>query len=244
MDNHSEDYSLYQRLKTYSKSDYYPFHMPGHKRKKMEFINPFQWDITEIDGFDDLHHPEGILKEAMEKAAALYQSDATFFLVNGSSCGILTAISAVGSGGVKNEKFLIARNCHKSVYHGLLLNRLEALFLHPELSDTFQCAGGVSPEQVEAAMMRETDIKGVVITSPTYDGLVSDVKKISEIVHRHDAVLIVDEAHGSHFPFHPFFPNSALELGADAVINIRYGSSAVMQGAAEVIAYGTAVRFK
>ena len=130
--------SLYERLKKYGETDDYPFHMPGHKRREMKFDNPFEWDLTEIDGFDDLHHPGGILKDAMEGAAAVYQSDAVYFLVNGSSCGILAAVSGAVSPG---ERILMARNCHKSVYHGVLVNRLEARYLYPEILEDFSCAG-------------------------------------------------------------------------------------------------------
>ena len=113
---------LYEMLKDYAASDFYPWHMPGHKRRLVEFENPFSMDITEIDGFDDLHHPEGILKEAMENAAGIYGSQKSYFLVNGSSCGILAAVSAaVKPGG----KLLLARNCHKSAYHGALLQQVQ-----------------------------------------------------------------------------------------------------------------------
>lgn len=216
-ENWPDSESLYERLKKYGKSDYYPFHMPGHKRKDMVFENPFDWDITELDGFDDLHHPTGILKEAMEEAAAFYQSDASYFLVNGSSCGILAAISAAVHPG---DKLLMARNCHKSVYHGALVNQLETAYLYPDILEDFSCAGGITAEQTEAALRQDVERKigCVVMTSPTYEGLVSDVEKIAGIVHSHGAILIVDEAHGAHFPFHPAFPRSALTLGADAVI--------------------------
>lgn len=217
MENWLNSESLYERLKKYGETDYYPFHMPGHKRRGMVFDNPFDWDITEIDGFDDLHHPTGILKEAMDSAAAFYQSDATYFLVNGSSCGILSAISAAVSPG---GKLLMARNCHKSVYHGALVNQLKTEYLYPEILEDFSCAGGVTAGQVEEVLHQDggRKIRCVVITSPTYEGLVSDVKKIAETVHRHGAALIVDEAHGAHFPFHPEFPRPAITLGADAVI--------------------------
>ncbi len=209
--------SLYELLKKYGKTDAYPFHMPGHKRREMEFENPFAFDITEIDGFDDLHHPTGILKKAMEGTAAFYGSDATYFLVNGSSCGILAAVSAAVHPG---DRILMGRNCHKSVYQGALVNQLETEYLYPDILEDFCCAGGITAEQVEAALRQDRagKIRCVVITSPTYEGLVSDVEKIAGAVHRHDAIFIVDEAHGAHFPFHSFFPRSALELGADAVI--------------------------
>ena len=217
MESWMDSESLYERLKKYGETDYYPFHMPGHKRRRMSFDNPFDWDITEIDDFDDLHHPTGILKDAMEGAAVCYQSDATYFLVNGSSCGILAAISAAVQPG---SKLLMARNSHKSVYHGALVNQLETEYLYPDILEKFFCAGGITVGQIETALRQDKEgkIRCVVITSPTYEGLVSDIGEIAKTVHRYGAVLVVDEAHGAHFPFHPAFPRSALAKGADVVI--------------------------
>ena len=119
---------LLEKLIGYGKSDFYPFHMPGHKRQNGEkfaadFPNPFSIDITEIDGFDNLHHPEGILKESMEWASRIYGSHRTYYLVNGSSSGILSAVSGTVSNG---GTILMSRNCHKSAYHGVFLNGLKA----------------------------------------------------------------------------------------------------------------------
>ena len=114
---------LLDRLTEYSNSDFYPYHMPGHKRKPVGEM-PADWtnrDITEIEGFDNLHDAQGILKELQERAAAAYGAEESFYLVNGSTCGILSAISAaVPFGG----ELLIARNCHKSVYHAAYLRQL------------------------------------------------------------------------------------------------------------------------
>lgn len=207
---------LYEKLKQYQKTDYYPFHMPGHKRNFGELCNPYKIDITEIDGFDDLHHAEGILKECQEKAARLYGSEETHFLINGSTGGILSAIA----GCVKRRgKIAVARNCHKSVYHAMLLNELEACYLYPECVEEFGINGGILPEDVEKLLEKEPDIQAVVITSPTYEGIVSDVEKIAKIVHSKKIPLIVDEAHGAHFYFHEKFPKGAVSCGADIVIN-------------------------
>lgn len=211
----SEDGSLYERLVQYSQSDIYPFHMPGHKRRHVEWKDPFSWDITEIGGFDDLHHPQGILQEAMRRTAALYGSDASYFLVNGSSCGVLAAISACTTFG---GKILMARNCHQSAYYGVHLNQLEAIYLCPEQLEFFGCFSAVDPEAVEEAFRDNQDIQAMVITSPTYEGIVSDIPSIAEISHRYHVPLIVDEAHGAHFSFHEYFPMSALAQGADIVI--------------------------
>ncbi len=209
---------LYGRLKEYAASDFYPWHMPGHKRRLVEFDNPFSMDITEINGFDDLHHPEGILKEAMEEASEIYGSEKTYFLVNGSSCGILAAVcAAVKPGG----KLLMARNCHKSAYHGALLQQAQVTYVYPELEkEGFY--GMLRPEDVEAALQADPDISALILVSPGYEGIVSDIRKIADIAHAYGCVLLVDEAHGAHFSFGKscggFFPVSALENGADVVI--------------------------
>lgn len=210
--------ALYGRLKQYADSDFYPWHMPGHKRRLVEFDNPFSIDITEIEGFDDLHHPEGILKEAMEKAAAAYGAEKTYFLVNGSSCGILAAVSAAVKPG---EKLLMARNCHKSAYHGAFLQQAQVTYVYPELEEE-GFYGALSPEVVEQALDEDDEIRAVIMVSPGYEGVVSDVAAIAGIVHAHGCTLIVDEAHGAHLPFAKAcgldFPASALEKGADVVI--------------------------
>ena len=212
---------LLERLSTYAASDAYPFHMPGHKRQVRlgitSFPNPFSVDITEIDGFDNLHHAEDILKESMESTAAVYEADRSWYLVNGSTCGILTAIAAAVKPG---EKILMARNSHKSAYHAVVLNQLEPVYLYPEEVPEFQIPGGIEPEQVERALLEHPEIRAVFVTSPTYEGIVSDIHGIAETAHRHGAALIVDEAHGAHLPFGDgnYFPDGALQEGADLVI--------------------------
>ena len=210
---------LFARLTEYGASQYYPFHMPGHKRNMPEEIGALQGiaglDITEIEGFDDLHAPDGILKEAQEKAAVVFGAEETFFLVNGSTAGILTAVSAAAPRG---SRIIMARNCHKSVYHACFLRELEPVFLYPGTVPDYGIADCILPEQVEAALREYPEAKAVVLTSPTYDGVVSDIEKIAEIVHRAGSILIVDGAHGAHFGFDPFFPESPVRQGADLVI--------------------------
>lgn len=195
-------------------SDMYPLHMPGHKRRLDCDINPYTYDITEIDGFDNLHAAEGIIKEAEERAAALWGAKSSFFLVNGSTCGILAALSAALP---KKGHLLMARNSHKAAYHAAYLRELQVTYLYPVFTE-FGIQGGILPEQVEAALEADESIEAVFLTSPTYDGIVSDIEKIAEIAHQHGIPLIVDEAHGAHLGFHPYFPKSAIGLGADVVI--------------------------
>ncbi|MEG0971722.1 MAG: aminotransferase class I/II-fold pyridoxal phosphate-dependent enzyme [Lachnospiraceae bacterium] len=205
---------LYGRLAAYSEQDIYPFHMPGHKRRFGTAFNPYQLDITEIPGFDNLHHAEGILKQAQEKAARLYHSQCSFFLVNGSTGGIL---SAIGSASMAGDEILIARNCHKSVYHAASINRLKVHYLYPK-TVKFGISGSVEPEQVEQQYEAHPGIRIVVLTSPTYDGIVSNLNEIAKIVHGHNGILIVDAAHGAHLGFHPSFPENPVRSGADFVI--------------------------
>lgn len=208
---------LDEALYEYGDSGFYPFHMPGHKRQRREgFLQePFRMDITEITGFDNLHHPEGILRENQEYAASLYGTRKTYFLVNGSTAGILAAVSAsVSRGG----RLLMARNCHKAVYHGACLRGLDTVYLYPSWEKIYGLNGGISPEEVEKALEENRDIEAVLLTSPSYDGMISDIERIAKIVHRRDLPLVVDEAHGAHLPFWKGAPNSALYLGADIVI--------------------------
>lgn len=205
---------LDQKLWEYADTDMYPFHMPGHKRQVLPFGNPYRIDITEIDGFDNLHHAEGIIKEAEARAARLYGSDRCFYLVGGSTCGLLAAICGATT---KKDKVLVARNSHKAVYHALYLNQLSAEYLYPVIMEN-DLQGHISPDQVEAALTMHPDIAAVIVTSPTYEGIVSDIKGIAAIAHAYGIPLIVDSAHGAHLGFEHGFPESAVRLGADAVI--------------------------
>lgn len=208
--------SLYDKLMAYTDSDYYPFHMPGHKRTMfLDMKSPFAYDITEIDGFDNLHEAEDILAEGMQRAAKLYQTLQTYYMVNGSTGGLLAGIAASVK---KGDKILIARNCHKAVYNAVFLNELRPVYLYPVMEAEYQIAGVITPKKVQEAFDESPDIAAVVITSPTFDGVVSDVQAIADIVHANGGVLIVDEAHGAHFPFCDRFPESALRKGADLVI--------------------------
>ena len=205
---------LDKKLLEYSKTDMYPFHMPGHKRIMIEDYNPYQIDITEIEGFDNLHNASEILKSSQQRAADLYGSKQAYYLINGSTCGILAAISASTQ---KGDKILVARNCHKAVYNAIFLRELSPIYIYPEITDV-KIQGKIESQEVKKALDKNPDVKAVIITSPTYDGIVSDVEEISKIVHNYDIPLIVDQAHGAHFGLDDRMPESAIKLGADAVI--------------------------
>lgn len=205
---------LYDALTEYGKADYVPLHMPGHKRKLMEFSNPYSFDITEINGFDNLHNATGIIKDAEKYAATVCQSDETHFLVNGSSCGILSAIFSATK---QNGELIMARNCHKAVYHAAELRELKTHYIYPEFL-LEGILGGITVEKAEEAFEKYPEAKTLILTSPTYDGVVSDIKSIVKAAHAKGVTVIVDEAHGAHFLKESGFPKSAIRCGADVVI--------------------------
>lgn len=206
--------TLFEFLKKQSKTGRVPFHMPGHMRQFHPYLVGEDIDFTEIDGLDDLHAPGGVLKNAMSYAAGVFGAAHTFFLVNGSTGGILSAVRAVS----KPEKtVIIARNCHKSVYNALTLCGSKAGYIFPnehELGFSLE----ITPDSVKDALRKTPDACAVVITSPTYDGVISDVRSIADICHSYGVPLIVDSAHGAHLGFlDPDIP-SAVSCGADIVV--------------------------
>ena len=208
---------LYEKLRNYTAHGIYPMHMPGHKRNErfMPPGFPYDIDITEIHDFDDLHDPQGVLLETSKLAADLYGSLEAFILVNGTTVGILAAI---GSQTERGEKFLAVNNCHWSTPNAAKLFGLEVEYIKPEVDDVSEIACSVTPESIKAALRNNPDIKVVIITSPTYEGVVSDIASIADVVHDSGGILIVDGAHGAHFGFSEAFPKSATTLGADIVV--------------------------
>lgn len=211
-----EEKSLLTLLREYGDGENIPFHMPGHKRAEFDFLQGMQkTDITEIDGFDDLHDAKGIIKDAQERAAKVFGAKHTRFLINGSTCGILAAIRGSCK---QNDEILIARNCHKSVYNAAEISSLVPHYVMPVYFREYGFYGEVRPQDVENALSQYPKTRLVVITSPTYEGIISDVKTIAEICKKHGALLFVDEAHGAHLGFDGF-EKSARSLGADIVVN-------------------------
>ncbi len=190
--------------------------MPGHMRKSLcAFPDLSSYDITEIRDFDDLHHPEGIIRESMDFLKEVYGTRESWYLAGGSTLGILVSIAAVCKPG---DTILLARNCHKSVYHAVRLLRLHAIYCDPEHDEKSGIITEISVEKVEKLLEEYPEIRCVILVSPTYEGVVSDINKISRVVHSHDIPLIVDQAHGAHFIFHSAFPESAVSAGADLVV--------------------------
>lgn len=195
-------------------------HMPGHKRNTafLPILNPVTVDITEIDGFDNLHSADGILRDAMERARVLWGAKTSHFLVNGSSAGILAAISATVPPGKADSGIAIDRSAHKSAYHAMELRGLTPYYLCRPVVENMGIHGSLSPHEVVRVLDAHPNIQAVFVTSPTYEGVVSDIAAIAKAAHDRGALLIVDEAHGAHLGFSPAFLQSAVTQGADIVI--------------------------
>lgn len=206
--------SLFEELKSYNEKGIYPLHMPGHKRRMPLPGLSASFDFTEVEGTDDLHHAEGILKDSMERTARVFGAGKSYYLVNGSTSGNLVGISAICP---LNGELIVARNCHRSVFHALELRNTTAHFVYPSFDEEYGIYGSVSPEAVEELILKYPKSRGVVITSPTYEGVVSDISRIAEVCHDNGIALFVDEAHGAHFGLvkSAGFPDSAIQCGAD-----------------------------
>lgn len=211
------DSPLYRALYAYAESDAYPFHMPGHKRNTalLSQALPYHLDITEIDGFDDLHDPEGILLDLNNRLSALYRSRRSVAMVNGATGGILAGIAAAVRAG---DKMLVARNCHRAVYNAVALVGAQPIYLYPPIDAETGIAGSIPPQAVAAAIHTHKDIRLCILTSPTYDGVLSNISDIAAVLHQQNIPLLVDEAHGAHLVCTPLHSLSAVEAGADLVI--------------------------
>ncbi len=215
-----DENTIYSKLANMAARNPVSFHVPGHKNGSAQglphlFREMGRLDLTELSGTDNLHNPAGIIKNAQERAARLYGAMESFFLINGTTGGILASISAMANPG---DKILMQRDCHRSVFHAVALNNLEPIYMRPQFCPLTGRKFSVAAKQVEDAFSMEQGIKLVVLTYPTYDGVCSDVEKIAEAAHRNGAVLLVDSAHGAHLGFSDLFPKSPLACGADVVV--------------------------
>lgn len=197
-----------------------PFYTPGHKRGEgitQQLLNyfgkaVFSADLPELPELDNLFAPQGIIQEAQELAAVAFGAEKTWFLVNGSTCGVEAAILATCGVG---DKIILPRNVHNSAIAGLILSGAVPIFIAPAYDPVLDLAHSITPETVAAALAQHPDAKAVLMVYPTYYGVCGDLAAIVSVVHQYNIPLLVDEAHGSHFAFHPELPTPALAAGAD-----------------------------
>ncbi len=206
---------LIHRLPQVTQAPHVSFHTPGHKSGDLcPKVSPL-WDTTEIQGTDNLHNPREILKEAEERAAAFYGSDQTYYLVNGSTCGIYAMILAATRPG---DEIIINRNAHQSVYYACFLGGLTPRYILPPVDPHLKLPLCVEEKAVEKALRQWPQAKAVVLTRPTYHGFASDLKAIAALVKASGKLLLVDEAHGAHLRLSRQLPEDAMACGAHACV--------------------------
>jgi len=214
---------LYEAVIKYKERNMVPFHMPGHSQgrgvpkslKRIFGREFFDFDLTEVSGLDYLHYAKGVIREAEALAADLYKAKRTFFLVNGTTAGVHAMILATCKEG---EKIIVGRNSHRSVIGGIIASGANPVFVHPGFNKEFGLITNISTDELEKTIKKNRDAKAVLITTPSYYGLQGDLKKLIDITHKYGMYALVDEAHGAHFPFNSKFPKSAVEYGADMVV--------------------------
>uniref|UniRef100_UPI000A528DA5 aminotransferase class I/II-fold pyridoxal phosphate-dependent enzyme n=1 Tax=Paenibacillus dakarensis TaxID=1527293 RepID=UPI000A528DA5 len=234
MNRNREEAPLVEALLAYRNHAAKSFHVPGHKNGKAYdgieeariLHDVMKIDVTEISGTDDLHHPEGVIREAQELAADCFGAEESFFLVGGSTSGNLAMVLTVCQ--QPGDILLLQRNVHKSVLNGLMLAGARAVFLEPEIDKDSGLAVTPSVETIKAAIAAYPDARGVLLTSPNYYGMSCDLKPIAELCHAYHIPLLVDEAHGAHFGMHPDLPEGALSSGADVAVQSTHKMLAAM----------------
>jgi arginine decarboxylase len=237
----------FQVLLDYVDAGVIPFHTPGHKqgigmeRAFRDFVgdNVLAIDLTQIRGLDDLLQPEGPLVEAQELAADAFGAEHTYFLINGSTsgnqCMMMTALNP-------GEKIAIPRNSHKSAMGGLIMSGGYPVWMKPEVDEDLHMDHTVTPETVRETLVAHPDIKAVYVVSPTYYGVAADLAGIAAVAHEYDIPLLVDEAWGPHFHFHPALPMSAMEAGADMCINSTHKMLGSLSQTAMLHVQGTRIK--
>jgi lysine decarboxylase len=221
---------IHQFLIEHAKKNTVSFHMPGHKGAGIysryhynEFLmRMMDCDITEIPGADNLFQTEGIIRATQQRYAALYDVAHSYLLVNGTSGGLIAAILASVA---PNKKLIMARNCHKAIFNAMILGNIQPVYAYPDQVPGQEIAGPISVAEIKRLLAENPDGEAVILPSPNYYGICSDIKAIAEEVHRAGKILIVDQAHGAHLHFfHKFgvggdLPFSAESCGADIVVN-------------------------
>lgn len=200
------------------------FCMPGHKGglgflatdygKKL-YNNFLKADITEVDGVDNLHHPESIIKESLDLLSRFYGSKKSYFLVNGSTSGNLAMIFSSFN---ENDKIIVERNCHRSIFNGIILRKLNPIYIRNKISKKYNAPMSIDVEHFLYVINKNKDAKGIIITYPNYYGICTDLELIVKEAKKYSMLVLVDSAHGAHFGVNEKLPKSALSLGADMVV--------------------------
>ena len=217
-----ENYIL-NKLEELKNDNLISFHVPGHKMGKVfeklgyeDILKKiYTLDTTEIDGTDNLHNAKEIIKDSQDRAARVFNSDKTIYLVNGTTCGIEAAIMSVCP---PKSKIIVNRDCHQSVINACILGDIEPIYLSSKVCEKTNIVMGVDVEDTKSVIDRNLDAKAIVLTYPTYYGKTFDLKSICDYAHSKNMIVIVDEAHGAHLQLSDELPKSAIEQGADIIV--------------------------
>lgn len=228
---------LLESLKEYSKRDIACFDVPGHvKNRGVDILNKYlgenlmKMDINSSPTMDNVSNPTGVIKNAQDLLAQAYMADEAFFITNGTTQAIHAMILSIINPG---EKVLLPRNIHKSVINALILCGGIPIFIQPEFDEQLGISLNITLEKVKEEIEKNCDIKALFLLNPTYYGACADLENIIELCHKNNLLVLVDEAHGAHFPFHLDLPPSAISLGADMVaVSIHKTGGALTQSSA------------
>lgn len=242
----NDRFPLLEMLASCAQSQNAAFHTPGHKRGQGSFAafreligdRALRADLPELPELDNLFAPQGAIDEAQKLAAETFGAEQTWFLVNGSTCGIIAAILATCNPG---DKILLPRNVHQSAISGLILSGAVPVFLPPEYDPILDIAHSATPETVKTALEQHPDAKAVLVIHPTYYGVCGDLSAIANLTHTAGIPLLVDEAHGAHFAFHPDFPISALSTGADLTVQSTHKTLSALTQASMLHVQGSRI---
>jgi arginine decarboxylase len=211
--------SLYKELNRYWEEKIVSFHMPGHKMGRLipDYLKEdlLRYDLTELPGLDNLHFPEGIILDSQKRTSNCVGAKESFFLVNGSTAGILASLHATMRRG---DKIIAGRDSHRAFANALNLCGAVPVYIKPYFVDEYGIYGTLKTSHIERAIEENPDSKALFLTRPTYFGVCCDIKKIRELTSERGMLLIVDEAHGAHLPYSNNLPESAIYYGADIVI--------------------------
>ncbi|NCB29759.1 MAG: aminotransferase class V-fold PLP-dependent enzyme, partial [Clostridia bacterium] len=223
--------SLQETLGTYARENSARFHMPGHKGRGLAgfWRDELQlWDVTELSNTDNLHAPQGAIAQAQDNMAQAYGAKSSFFVVNGGTNAVQAMILALE----EEDKLLLARDCHRSAVSGAALRGIETCYISPRYDEARGLLGMVTPEDLDQALT-QTSATAVLITTPNAYGLCADVAGLAEAAHRHGALLMIDGAHGAHYPFSDALPRS-LGGSADLFVHSQHKTMDALTQAASL----------
>ncbi|MBP3761229.1 MAG: aminotransferase class I/II-fold pyridoxal phosphate-dependent enzyme [Ruminococcus sp.] len=213
------DAPIYEALRKFRRMRVVPFDVPGHKRGRgnmelTEFLGEdcMNVDVNSMKPLDNLCHPVSVIKDAEMLAAEAFGAANAFFMVGGTTSAVQSMIMYACKSG---DKIIMPRNVHRSAINALILTGAVPVYVNPDTNSRLGIALGMSVSQVENAIRENPNAKAIMVNNPTYYGICSDLKKITELAHEHNMLVLVDEAHGTHFYFGENFPLTAMKAGAD-----------------------------